>query len=539
MGFTEFVSESIGNYAEGEAESGFSAAAKSRAAFEWGGTVFALLLLLLNRAGPHRSSMQTNLLVFFLFTSFPNFIFNIVRGSFGSWLSIFAVLAHLFSPDNFPVSRFVLFVVMPDRIAKGLRDTSAGCIFCITIGVLLMCHQVQEKICDLKLLVLDVFFWSQPVLSIGLMFPSKTPKHDSRRLLKVCVVVPLVELLYFDGLLDSNFHDEMNVLLLELVLLDQEDKVNQRIHFSRLFENNLHYAFSPPDLPSKMGFPSAKVVFVFCFFASTIAQQPCVRETTTDCPNKHNESSALGYFCNGVNRSCRTYLTFRAIPPYNNITAISNLLAANPSEISKIKSVLESATLDTNKLMIHISVLLITPSKASQPAKLLGTKEYASNGPLSNWIFSDNNDGKSLTWTQRIQIALDVAKGLAYLHSFTNPSYVHKDIKSSNILLDSDFRAKITNFGLAKSTQVQEGQFSLTEHIVGSVGYLAPEYLEIGLVSTKLDVCAFGVLLLEMLTGKDVSVLYIEENRHLTDTLNSVIVFDMICFTSTALSNLH
>lgn len=65
------------------------------------------------------------------------------------------------------------------------------------------------------------------MLSIGLMFPSKTPKHDSRRLLKVCVVVPLVELLYFDGLLDSNFHDEMNVLLLELVLLDQEDKVNQ------------------------------------------------------------------------------------------------------------------------------------------------------------------------------------------------------------------------------------------------------------------------------------------------------------------------
>nr|ASM47209.1 lysm-containing receptor kinase 6 [Parasponia rigida] len=148
--------------------------------------------------------------------------------------------------------------------------------------------------------------------------------------------------------------------------------------------------------------------------------------------------------------------------------------------------------------------------------------EYAANGPLSDWIYNDNNDGNFLNWTQRIQIALDVATGLNYLHNFTSPPHVHKDMKSSNILLDSDFRAKIANFGLARSTGAQEGQFSLTNHIVGTVGYMAPEYLENGLVSTRLDVYAFGVLLLEMLTGKEIHIFY-DENINLSNALSAVL----------------
>lgn len=148
--------------------------------------------------------------------------------------------------------------------------------------------------------------------------------------------------------------------------------------------------------------------------------------------------------------------------------------------------------------------------------------EYAANGPLSDWIYYGINDGKFLDWTQRIQILLDVATGLNYLHSFTTPPHVHKDIKSSNILLDTDFRAKIANFGMARSAEGEEDHFTLTKHIVGTIGYMAPEYLEHGLVSVKLDVYAFGVLMLEILTGKEVAVLY-EENKHLSDVLNAVL----------------
>ncbi|PON37439.1 LysM receptor kinase [Parasponia andersonii] len=134
--------------------------------------------------------------------------------------------------------------------------------------------------------------------------------------------------------------------------------------------------------------------------------------------------------------------------------------------------------------------------------------EHAANGPLSDWIFFASTGVKRLTWTQKIQIALDVATGLQYLHSFTTPPCVHMDIKSSNILLDSNLRAKIANFGLAKLAQAPEGRFSSTKWIVGTVSYKSPEYLESRLVSTKLDVYAFGVLLLEMLTGKEVTLLY-------------------------------
>ncbi|OMO84237.1 hypothetical protein COLO4_22151 [Corchorus olitorius] len=149
--------------------------------------------------------------------------------------------------------------------------------------------------------------------------------------------------------------------------------------------------------------------------------------------------------------------------------------------------------------------------------------EYASNGALSDWIFHSDNSGKFLSWKQRIQIALDVATGLNYLHSFTNPPHIHKDLKSSNVLLDGDFRAKLANFALARSTEGKEGQFALTRHIVGTKGYMAPEYLENGLVSTKLDVYAFGVLLLEIITGKEASAFYGEEYMNLSEILNKVV----------------
>jgi len=122
--------------------------------------------------------------------------------------------------------------------------------------------------------------------------------------------------------------------------------------------------------------------------------------------------------------------------------------------------------------------------------------EYVENGSLHSWLHSEKPE--KLSWKTRLRIATDVANGLLYIHEHTRPRVVHKDIKSSNILLDSNMRAKVANFGLAKS-----GCNAITMHIVGTQGYISPEYLTDGIVSTKMDVFSFGVVLLELVSGKE------------------------------------
>ncbi|XP_048445608.1 cold-regulated 413 plasma membrane protein 4-like isoform X2 [Pyrus x bretschneideri] len=142
MGFAGLAAAAA-NVGFGEAEYEFgSSASRARAAFQWGGTVFALILLILNRAG-RRSAMQSNFLVLYLFTSFPTVLFKILRGQFGYWVSFLAVAANLFFPQTIPVSRFLLFVVTPVWVANGLRDSIVGCIFCLILGVSLVIAEIR------------------------------------------------------------------------------------------------------------------------------------------------------------------------------------------------------------------------------------------------------------------------------------------------------------------------------------------------------------------------------------------------------------
>ncbi|KAF7003626.1 hypothetical protein CFC21_018929 [Triticum aestivum] len=133
--------------------------------------------------------------------------------------------------------------------------------------------------------------------------------------------------------------------------------------------------------------------------------------------------------------------------------------------------------------------------------------EFAENGALSDWLHGgeEEEEGRVLGWSQRVQVALDVAGGLNYLHNYTDPPYVHKNLKASNILLDACFRAKLSNFGLALAITEDDdrGGLWMTRHVVGTQGYLAPEYLEHGLIGPQLDVFAFGVLLLQLLSGRE------------------------------------
>ncbi|KAE8779925.1 Proline-rich receptor-like protein kinase PERK1 [Hordeum vulgare] len=106
----------------------------------------------------------------------------------------------------------------------------------------------------------------------------------------------------------------------------------------------------------------------------------------------------------------------------------------------------------------------------------------------------------TLEWPIRLRIALGAAKGLAYIHEDCHPKIIHRDIKSSNILLDFKFEAKVADFGLAKFTS--DNNTHVSTRVMGTFGYLAPEYASSGKLTEKSDVFSFGVMLLELITGR-------------------------------------
>ncbi|XP_020204394.1 probable receptor-like protein kinase At1g80640 [Cajanus cajan] len=123
--------------------------------------------------------------------------------------------------------------------------------------------------------------------------------------------------------------------------------------------------------------------------------------------------------------------------------------------------------------------------------------ELMENGSLETQLHGPNR-GSSLTWHLRLKIAVDVARALEYLHEHSNPPVVHRDLKSSNVLLDSNFNAKLSDFGFAMVSGMQHKNMKMS----GTLGYVAPEYISHGKLTDKSDVYAFGVVLLELLTGK-------------------------------------
>ncbi|XP_042403699.1 probable LRR receptor-like serine/threonine-protein kinase At1g56140 isoform X3 [Zingiber officinale] len=135
--------------------------------------------------------------------------------------------------------------------------------------------------------------------------------------------------------------------------------------------------------------------------------------------------------------------------------------------------------------------------------------EYLENGSLDNAIFGKKN--LLLDWQTRFDILLGVAKGLTYLHEESRLRIVHRDVKASNILLDADLNPKISDFGLAK---LYDDKLShMNTKVAGTIGYLAPEYALRGHLSEKADVFAFGVLALEVLSGRPNSI---ESSAHET-----------------------
>ncbi|XP_034223722.1 receptor-like protein kinase 5 [Prunus dulcis] len=157
----------------------------------------------------------------------------------------------------------------------------------------------------------------------------------------------------------------------------------------------------------------------------------------------------------------------------------------------------------------HANIVKLMCCISKDNSKLL-VYEYSENRSLDRWLHKRNrpsNLSRSvhhvvLDWPQRLHIAVGAAQGLRYMHHDCVPPVVHRDVKSSNILLDSDFNAKIADFGLAKML-VKQGELATMSAVAGSFGYIAPECAHRIRVNEKIDVYSFGVVLLELTTGKE------------------------------------
>uniref|UniRef100_A0A7N2R3J8 Protein kinase domain-containing protein n=2 Tax=Quercus lobata TaxID=97700 RepID=A0A7N2R3J8_QUELO len=140
--------------------------------------------------------------------------------------------------------------------------------------------------------------------------------------------------------------------------------------------------------------------------------------------------------------------------------------------------------------------------------------EFIPNGTLFQYLHEENEEFP-LTWDMRLRIAIEIAGALSYLHSEASSPIYHRDIKSTNILLDEKYRAKVADFGTSKSVKIDQTHVTTLVH--GTFGYLDPEYFQTSQFTEKSDVYSFGVVLVELLTGeKPVSSTRSEEGRSLS-----------------------
>ncbi|TVU01633.1 hypothetical protein EJB05_52906, partial [Eragrostis curvula] len=127
--------------------------------------------------------------------------------------------------------------------------------------------------------------------------------------------------------------------------------------------------------------------------------------------------------------------------------------------------------------------------------------EFLSNKSLDKILYGPARQ-LELSWEQRYKVIYGIGRGLMYLHEDSRMTIIHRDLKPGNILLDADMNPKISDFGLAKLFNIDDLSIANTNHVAGTRGYMAPEYVYQGIFSTKSDVFSYGVLVLEIITGR-------------------------------------
>ncbi|KAK0602435.1 hypothetical protein LWI29_033288 [Acer saccharum] len=204
----------------------------------------------------------------------------------------------------------------------------------------------------------------------------------------------------------------------------------------------------------------------------------------------------------------------------------------------RIVVVKKSKVVDEAKLQEFINeVVILSQINHKNVVKLLGCclktevplliYEFIQNGTLFHYLQEQNED-LPFTWDMRLRIAIEIAGALSYLHSATSVPIYHRDIKTSNILLDDKYRAKVADFGTSRSIPVVDTH--LTTKVQGTYGYFDPKYFQSNQFTDKSDVYSFGVVLVELLTGqKPIFSTMTEESRSLASYFINSMEENKVC----------
>ncbi|OIS96176.1 PREDICTED: probable serine/threonine-protein kinase At1g01540 [Nicotiana attenuata] len=188
-------------------------------------------------------------------------------------------------------------------------------------------------------------------------------------------------------------------------------------------------------------------------------------------------------------------IVYRGVMEDNSSVAVKNLLNNRGQAEREFKVEVEAIGRVRHKNLVRLL------GYCAEGAHRMLVYEYVDNGNLEQWLHGDVGPYSPLTWEIRMNIILGAAKGLTYLHEGLEPKVVHRDIKSSNILLDKQWNSKVSDFGLAKLLGSERSY--ITTRVMGTFGYVAPEYASTGMLNDRSDVYSFGILVMEIISGRN------------------------------------